>query len=88
MREKCRFKKWRIFRERSSNFSLEFPVFGPSDRVRPRSKVVLRDEGYAWASVLGSFDKLHEIGVFSYSVIFDFNSRVNGLVDLRSWMAV
>ena len=44
-------------RERSSNFSLDFLTFGSSDRVGPRSKVVLRGEGYAWAPILGSFDK-------------------------------
>ena len=32
---------------------------------------------------LVEFQKLQEVGVFSYSVIFDFKIRVNGLVDLR-----
>ena len=31
----------------------------------------------------GKFRQLQEVGVFSYSVIFGFKSRVNGLVDLR-----
>ena len=39
------------FRERRYNFSLRFWVFGPSDRFRPRSKVVLHIEDYTWASV-------------------------------------
>ena len=43
-------------RERSSNFFLDFPAFGPSDRVGLRSKDVLHSEGYAWAPVLGSVD--------------------------------
>ena len=43
-------------REKSSNFSLDFPAFGPSDCVGPRIKVVLRSKGYAWTPVLGSFD--------------------------------
>ena len=43
-------------RERKSNFSLDFPVFVPSDFIGPRSKVVLGGKGYAWAPVLGSFD--------------------------------
>ena len=43
-------------RERKSNFSLDFLVFGQSVLVEPRSKVVLRGKGYAWAPVLGSFD--------------------------------
>ena len=41
------FQKWRISKERKCNFSLEFSDFGPSDFFRPRSKVVLRSEGYA-----------------------------------------
>ena len=44
------------FRERSSNFSLDFHVFGPSDFVEPRSKVVLHGKGYARAPVLWSFN--------------------------------
>ena len=50
------FEKDRDFRKRNSNFSLDFPVFGPSDFVGPRSKVVVRGKGYAWAPVLWSFD--------------------------------
>ena len=64
------FQKWRVFRERKCNFSLEFPAYGLSDHDGPRSKVVLPDEGYAWALVLGSFDKLRMVGVFSYLVYF------------------
>ena len=53
--------QWRIdfenggFLERKSNFSLDFLSFGPSVLVGPRSKVVLRGKGYAWAPILGSF---------------------------------
>ena len=50
------FEKERVFRERKSNFSLDFPVFGPSVLVGPRSKVVLLGKSYAWALVLWSFD--------------------------------
>ena len=50
------------YRERKSNFSLDFPVFGPSDFIGPRSKVVLRGKGYAWAPVLGSFDNFGRYG--------------------------
>ena len=39
-------RKGRVFRERKFNFSLEFPMFGPSVLIRPRSKVVLRCKGY------------------------------------------
>ena len=55
-------------REKKSNFSLDFLVFGPSDFVGPRSNVVLRSKGYAWAPVLVSFDKLRKVGVFSYLI--------------------
>ena len=48
------------------NFSLRFREIGPSDFVRPRRKVVLRSEDYAWTLVLRSFDKLGEVGVLSY----------------------
>ena len=41
-------------------------MFGPSDHFGPRSKVVLRGEGNAWAPVSGVFDKLLEVGVLSY----------------------
>ena len=47
-------------REREFNFSLEFSAIGPSVSDETRSKVALRGKGYAWAPVLGSFDKLRE----------------------------
>ena len=34
-----------ISRERRCSFFLDFPAFGPSVRVGPRSKVVLRGKG-------------------------------------------
>ena len=43
-------------RERKSNFSLDFLVFGPSDFVWLRSKVVLHGKGFAWTPILWSFD--------------------------------
>ena len=43
-------------RERKSNFSLDFPMFGPSVLVGPRNKVVLRCKGYVWAPILRSLD--------------------------------
>ena len=54
-------------RERESNFSLEFREIRPSEFVGIRRKAILRDEAYAWAPVLRSFDKLREVGVLSYS---------------------
>ena len=44
------------FRERKSNFSLNFPAIGPSNSGEARSKVTLRCKGYAWAPVMWSFD--------------------------------
>ena len=55
-----------ISRERKCTFSLDFRSIGPSDFFGARRKVILRDEGNAWASVLRSFDKVHEVGVSSY----------------------
>ena len=55
-----------IFRERRSSFSLRSRVIGPSEFFGPRSKVVLRSEGFAWVPVLRCFDKLREVGVLSY----------------------
>ena len=40
-----------IFRERRSSFSLDLLSFGPSIRFGPRSKTVLRGEGYAWTPI-------------------------------------
>ena len=48
------------------NFSLRSRPIGPSDFFGPRRKVSLRGEEYAWAPVLGSFNKLNEVGVLSY----------------------
>ena len=55
-----------ISRERKCIFSLDFRSIGPSDFFGARRKVVLCDEGNAWAPVLRSFDKLREVGVSSY----------------------
>ena len=52
--------------ERVSDFSLKSRAIRPSDSFGPRSKAVLRSEGFAWVPILGSFDKLHEVGVLSY----------------------
>ena len=76
--EEFSFQKWWIFSERVCNFSLGFRPIGPSDFFGPISKVVLRNEGFAWVSVSGSFDKLLEVGVLSYLVYFLFKCFVNG----------
>ena len=44
------------FKERKSNFSLDFLAFGPSVGIGLRSKVFLRYKGYVWTPVLWSFE--------------------------------
>ena len=66
-----------------SNLSLNFPAIGPSVFDEARNKVALRCKGYEWALVLGSFDKLQKVRVFSYLVYFRFKSLVNGLDGIR-----
>ena len=51
--------------ERVNDFSLRSRAIGPSDFFGPRSKAVPRSEGFAWVLVLGSFDKIREVGVLS-----------------------
>ena len=76
-------KEW-DFRERSSTFSLEFPAIGLSVSGEARSKVSPHGKGYVWVPVLGSFDKLRKVGVFSYLIYPLFKCFVNAGVDLRS----
>ena len=78
-----RERKERDFRERSSTFSLEFPAIGPSVSGEARRKVAPHGKGYTWVPVLWSFDKLQEVGVFSYLIYPLFKCFVNALVDLR-----
>ena len=47
-----------FFRERSSTFSLKFPVIGPSASDEARSKVAPHGKDYTCVPVSGSFDKL------------------------------
>ena len=54
------------FSERVTSFSLDLQAIRPSKFFGARRKSDLRDKAYAWASVLRSFDKLHEVGVSSY----------------------
>ena len=54
------------FSERESHFSLKYRAIRPSKVFGARKKAVLRDEAYAWASVLRSFNKLREVGDLSY----------------------
>ena len=72
------FQKWRVFSERVCNFSLRSPSIEPSDFFGPRRKVALRGKGFVWASIWGSFDKLREVGVFSYLLYLLFKCFVDG----------
>ena len=60
------FSKMEVFSERVCNFSLGFRLIEPSDFFGPRSKMVLCREDYAWAPVLGVFDKLCEVWGLPY----------------------
>ena len=71
------------FRERSSTLSLGFPAIEPSVSDEARSKVAPHGKGHTWVPVLWSFDKLQEVGVFSYLIYPLFKCFVNALVDLR-----
>ena len=69
-------KEW-DFRERSFTFSLKFPAIGPSVSGETRSKVAPHGKGYARVPVLGSFDKIQKVGVFSYLIYPLFKCCVN-----------
>ena len=69
-------KRERIFRKRDSNFSLNFPVIGPSNSGEVRSKVGPYCKRYTWVPVLLCFDKLQEVGVFFYLVYFRLKSHL------------
>ena len=62
----CRELGFDVFRERACHFSLRSRAIGPSDFFGPRRKAVLHSEGYTWALVLRSFEKIREVGVLSY----------------------
>ena len=58
-KEKKREKEKKTnFRESVSNFSLDFSAIGSSVSGEARSKVAPHGKSYAWAPILGSFDKL------------------------------
>ena len=59
-----------------SDFSLKSRVIGLSEFFGPRRKAVLHSEGFVWVPVLGSFDKLSEVGVLSYLFNFWFKCFV------------
>ena len=63
---------------RSSHFSLDFPAIGLSNPGETRGKVDPHCKSYVWAPVLWSFDKLREVGVFSYFSCSLAKSHFNG----------
>ena len=76
------------FRDRVFNFSLGFSAIGPSVSGGARIIVAPHCKGYAWAPVLGSFNKLWKVGVFSYLVYSLAKSFVNDLGVVRPEMAM
>ena len=57
---------WFLVRERERDFSLDLRAIRPSKFFGARRKATLRIKAYAWAPVLGVFDKLREVGDLSY----------------------
>ena len=66
------------FRVRSSHFSLDFPVIGSSNSGKTRSKVDPHCKSYMWVPEVWTFDKLQEVGVFSYLDILCLKGHENG----------
>ena len=59
-----------FFSERESSFSLEIRAIRPFAVFGARRKADLRSEGFAWVPDLRSLDKLREVGVSPYLVLF------------------
>ena len=55
-RKKKEKKEEKVFRERVSNFSLNFLMIGPSNPGEPRGKVDPHCKSYPWVPFLWSFD--------------------------------
>ena len=68
--ERCRRFLDLIFRERTSCFSLEIREIRPSTAFGTRRKAALHGKGFAWVPDLRSLDKLREVGVSPYLVLF------------------
>ena len=61
-----------------------FPGFQTVSSRRAKKQSCSTRQGLRMNTNFVEFRQIQEVGVFSYSVIFDFKSLVNGLVDLRS----
>ena len=80
---------------RERDFSLGLRAIRPSEFVGTRSKAALRDEAYAWAPILRSFDKLCEVKVSPYLgftlclstlLMFELYEAVRGhLIGSKPW---
>ena len=80
---------------RERDFSLGLWAIRPWEFVGIRSKAALRDEAYAWAPNLRSFDKLRVVGVSPYLgfalclstlLMFELNEVVRDhLIGSKSW---
>ena len=71
-------KEEKVFRERVSNFSLDFSAIGPAVSDETRSEVDPHCKSYEWVPILWSFKKLREVGVFSYLFYSLAKSHFNG----------
>ena len=60
-----------------------FPGVRIVGSLRAKKQSCSTRRGLRTSTCFGEFRQLKEVGVFSYSVIFGFKSRVNSLVDLR-----
>ena len=60
-----------------------FPGFRTVGSRRAKKQSCSTRQGLRVDTGFGKFRQLQEVGAFSYSVIFDFKSLVNGLVGLR-----
>ena len=70
---------------RERDFSLGLRAIRLSEFVETRSKTALRDKAYPWAPILGSFDKLREVGDLSY-LMFELIEAVSGrLIGPKTW---
>ena len=76
--DKEKKKKKKKLRERSSTFSLNCLVIGPTVPFGARDKVDPHGKSCKLRPRTGSFDKLQEVGVFSYLDISCLKSHKNG----------
>ena len=77
-KERERERKEEEFRERESTFSLYFLAIGPTNPGETRGKVDPHCKSYVWVPKVWSFDKLREVGFFSYLFYSLAKSHLNG----------